>query len=308
MDQTRSFGQWLRHRRREIDLTQEELSRQVGCAPITIRKLEADQMRPSKQLAELLVEQLGIPAKDRENFIRFARGGELAASVTTTPPRDNLPHPISSFIGREREIEEIHRLLHRSRLVTLTGAGGCGKSRLAIEVAGQMPDLFPDGVWFMAFAPLFDPVLIQRTIATVMGVHEDPTRPLIKILCAHLCSKHLLLVFDNCEHLIAECAQVADTLLRACPQVSILATSREALGIEGEKQYYVPCLSLPEVGVETSIDQLHQSEAVRLFVDRGALVQSTFALVAENSDAMLQICRHLDGMPLAIELAAARSR
>ena len=256
MDQTRSFGQWLRHRRREIDLTQEELSRRVGCAPITIRKMEADQMRPSKQLAELLVEQLGIPTKEREDYIRFARGGELNEFVTTTVPLDNLPHPISRFIGRERQIEEIHRLIHGSRLVTLTGAGGCGKSRLAIEAAGQMLDLFPDGVWFMAFAPLFDPVQVQRTIALVLSVFEDPNRPLIETLCARLCSKHLLLVFDNCEHLIAECAQVADTLLRACLQLSILATSREPLGMEGEKQYYVPCLSLPQMGAELSMERL----------------------------------------------------
>ncbi len=217
-----------------------------------------------------------------------------------------MPHPISSFIGREREIEEIHRLIHRSRLVTLTGAGGCGKSRLAIEAASQMLGLFPDGIWFMAFAPLFDPVLVQRTIATVVDVHEDPSCPLIESINARLYSKHLLLVFDNCEHLIAECAQVADTLLRACPQLSVLATSREALGIEGEEQYYVPCLSLPEVGAETSLEKLHQSEAVSLFVDRAARVQSTFGLTAANSAAILQICRQLDGMPLAIELAAAR--
>jgi predicted ATPase/DNA-binding XRE family transcriptional regulator len=306
MDETKTFGEWLRHRRRELDLTHEELARQVNCAPITVRKIEADQLRPSKQLAELLLEQLRVAVDERKNLILFARGGELLKSTSATVPADNLPHPISSFIGREREIAEITRLIHRSRLLTLTGAGGCGKTRLAIEIVNQMLDLFPDGAWFVALAPLFDPQLVQRTIASVLGVREDESRPLIETLCACLHSKHLLLVLDNCEHLIGECAQVTDRLLQACPQLRVLATSREALGIEGEEQYYVPCLSLPEVGAENSIERLHQSEAVRLFVNRGALIQSTFSLTSENSDSIVQICRRLDGMPLAIELAAAR--
>jgi predicted ATPase/DNA-binding CsgD family transcriptional regulator/transcriptional regulator with XRE-family HTH domain len=306
--ETKSFGEWLRHRRRDLDLTQEELARQVGCAPITVRKIEADQMRPSKQLAELLMGQVGVASEERESFMHFARGGEPAKSITTTEPHCNLPHPISSFIGRDREIGEVKRLMSSSRLVTLTGAGGSGKTRLAIEAARQMLDLYPDGVWFVAFAPLSDSTLVHQTIASTLMVREDPSRPLIESLGVHLHSKHLLLVFDNCEHLIAECAQAAHTLLQACPRLSILATSREALRIEGEEQYHVPSLSLPSRAEIPSPDQMGESEAVRLFVNRVTLVQPAFTLTAENSSPVAQICQSLDGMPLAIELAAARVR
>ncbi len=308
MTETKSFGEWLRHRRRELDLTQGELARRVGCAPITIRKIEADQMRPSKQLAGLLMDQAGVASDERESFMQFARGGESAKPISTTTHRDNLPYPISSFIGREREIGDVKRLMGTSRLVTLTGAGGSGKTRLAMEAARQMMEVYPDGAWFVAFAPLSDPTLVDQTIASAMRVAEDPGRPLIETLCIYLHSKHLLLVFDNCEHLVAECAQAAATLLQACPQLSILCTSREALRIEGEEQYQVPPLSLPQKGEITSPDQLEKSEAVRLFVNRVALVQPAFAITDENSGPIAQICQRLDGMPLALELAAARVR
>ncbi len=308
MDETQSFGKWLRYRRRELDLTQGELARQVGCARITLRKIEADQTRPSKQLAGLLMEQLRVPTDERESFMHFARGGEPAKSITTTAPPKNLPHPISSFIGREREIADVERLIGSSRLVTLTGPGGFGKTRLAIEATSQMLDLFPDGAWFVAFAPISDSTLVYQTIASALRVRESPGISLIETLRAYLVSKNLLLVFDNCEHLIKECAQVADTLLQACPQLHILATSREALGIGGEEQYHVPSLSLPLPAETTSPGQMGKSEAVRLFVNRVALVQPAFALTVENSNLVAQICQRLDGMPLAIELAAARVR
>ncbi len=302
-----SFGRWLRHRRRELDLTQDELARQVGCARITIRKIEADQLRPSRQLAELLAEHLGITADERQHFLRFARKGE-AEVIPAAELHSNLPHPISTFIGREREIAEIRRRIGIYRLVTLTGAGGCGKSRLAIETARQVLDSFPDGVWFVAFAPLSDARLVDQTVASALGVHEDAGRPLLETLCACLARKRLLLIFDNCEHLIEECAYSADTLLKSCPRLHILATSRDALSIEGEAQYYVPCLSLPQQGTSARVDKLDESEAVRLFVDRGALVQPGFDLTDANSGSIAQICRRLDGMPLAIELAAARTK
>ena len=303
-----SFGYWLRLKRKTLDLTREGLADRVGCSAATIRKIEAEERHPSAQIVERLAEIFNIPINERSVFMHFARGGELAKSITTTEPRDNLPHPISNFIGREREIGEVKGLMKLSRLVTLTGAGGCGKTRLAIEAAHKMLDLFPDGVWFVAFAPLSDSALVHQTIASALRVRESPGKPLIEMLCAYLYSKHLLLVFDNCEHLIAECAQVADTMLQACPQLRILATSREALGIGGEDQYHVPSLSLPLAAETTSPDQLGKSEAVRLFVNRVALVQPTFALTSENSSAIAQICQRLDGMPLAIELAAARAR
>ncbi len=263
-------------------------------------------MRASKQLAGLLLDELGIAAEERQGLIHFPRGGELTGSISTSEPRDNLPHPISSFVGREREIADVKRLIGASRLVTLTGAGGSGKSRLAIEAAGQILDSFTDGIWFVGFAPLSDPTLVCPTITWAFKVREEPGRPLIETLCTYLRSKHLLLVFDNCEHLIEECAQVANTLLQACLQLHILATSREALGIVGEEQFHVPSLSLPGATETSSPGRLMKSEAVRLFVNRASLVRPMLFLTPENSGPISQICRRLDGMPLAIELAAAR--
>src|SRR6266540_4297824 len=432
MDEAQSFGRWLRHRRRGLDLTQEELARQVGCAPITIRKIEGDEMRPSKQLAESLSGPLGIPVNQRDDFVRFARAelrdalsGQLASAFNTidsskvlnvpfpsgtvhllfsdiggstqlvqrlgenyvhvleehqrilrnvftkwngqevgTPgdsffavfsratdaisaaveaqhtlaiekwaedvrlqvrigihtgepmlvnqdyvgvdvhraaricaaaypgqvllsnetrvmverqmPQDislrelgkyrlkdlnesehlyqlviadlpsdfpplksleimpnNLPIQLTSFIGREHEIEEIKHLLGSARLITLTGAGGTGKTRLAIEVVKRTGDQYPDGVWLIDFVVLPESNLILQAISATLGVREEPKRSLIQTLTDYLRSKKLLLLFDNCEHLILACAQVADTLLQSCPQLQILATSREALGIAG---------------------------------------------------------------------------
>lgn len=300
-----SFGEWLRHRRRELDLTQEELGRQVGCARITIRKIETGQMRPSRQLAELLLERMGVPAEERKNLISFARGEQLVETITAKAPTHNLPHAVSSFIGRGHEISEILRLINIARLVTLTGAGGSGKTRLSLEVGRQVLRGFPDGVWFISFASLLDAALVQEMVAAIVRVRRDPDCPLIQTLIGYLYPKRVLLIFDNCEHLIAECAQTAETLLQACPQLSILVTSREVLNIPGEEQYYVPNLSLPD-GTETAaLGQLMRSEAVRLFIERAKAIRSDFALTVENAAAVVKICQHLDGIPLALELAAA---
>ncbi len=505
MDEAQSFGKWLRHRRRGLDLTQEELARQVGCAPITIRKIEGDEMRPSKQLSESLSGPLGIPANQRDDFVRFARAetkealdiqfasffertdssptpesslpsgtvhflfsdiggstqlvqrlgkeyvhvleehqrilreafakwggyevsthgdsffavfsratdavsaaveaqqalasetwvegvrlqvrigihtgepllvdqdyvgvdvhraaricsaaypGQVLLSnetrvmverqlpqgvslrelgmyrlkdlnepeslyqlVITNLPSDfpplksleitpnNLPLQLTSFIGREHEIDEIKGLLRSARLITLTGAGGTGKTRLAIEVAKQIGEQFPDGVWLIDFVALRDPNLTLQAITTALGLREEPKRSLLQTLTDYLRSKKLLLLFDNCEHLISACAEVADTLVKVCPQLQILATSREALGLTGEHQYYVPTLTIPSSDSELAIENLNQFEAVRVFLDRAVLVRPAFKLTKANAFAIAQICRRLDGIPLAIELAAAR--
>ena len=505
MDEIHSFGKWLRHRRRGLDLTQEELAHRVGCAPITIRKLEGDEMRPSKQLAESLSGPLGIPPNQREEFVRFARAdpndaltphfagafetplpsktsdhqfpsgtvhllfsdiggsthlaqrlGEKYVQVlerhqhilretfikwngheVSTPgdsffavfsratdaisaaveaqyalaketwaedvrlqvrlgihtgepmlvnrdyvgvdvhraaricaaaypgqvllsnetrvmverqlpqeatlrelgkyrlkdlnepehlyqlvipglPSDfpplkslevmpnNLPIQLTSFIGREREIDEIRQLLNSARLVTLTGAGGTGKTRLAIEVTRKIGDQYPEGVWVVDFAVLPEPSLIWQSIASVLAVREEPNRSLVQTLTDFLRAKKLLLLFDNCEHLISACAQVAGALLQACPHLQILATSREPLGISGENQYYVPTLTTPQIDTELFLEQLSRTEAVRVFIDRAVMVRPTFKVTKTNALAVAQICRRLDGIPLAIELAAAR--
>jgi predicted ATPase/class 3 adenylate cyclase/DNA-binding XRE family transcriptional regulator len=513
--EAKSFGEWLRHRRRELDLTQEELARQVGCAPITVRKIESEQMRPSKQLAELLLQRLAVPAEHRARLVAFARGkgpgvsmetamagewreqgegvgaeiggerrtaetyptgtvtflftdivgstnlaakrqdvwedlrrrhhGMLAEAIgrnngyvfqiigdgfcaafhngpdairaavqaqralqaanwSETPVRvrmgihtgsadlqsdgqylgylalsrvsrlmsaghgeqvllsqateelvrdelpegvglldlgerrlrdlirgehiyqvmaenlsaefpplktldlylHNLPVQLTTFIGREREIREVKESLSGHRLVTLTGSAGTGKTRLSLQVAADVLDQFHDGVWFVELAPVADAGLVLQAVASVFNLREEAGRSLESILKDYLREKGLLLVLDNCEHLVAACAQLVDALLRACPNLKILASSREPLRIEGEAVYRVPGLSLPNPKVLPAIDVLSQFEAVRLFIDRAQLVQPSFAVTNLNAPAVAQICHRLDGIPLALELAAAR--
>jgi predicted ATPase/DNA-binding CsgD family transcriptional regulator len=220
-------------------------------------------------------------------------------------PTNNLPIQLSSFIGREREIAEVKRLLSESRLVTLTGAGGCGKTRLAIQVASHVIESFADGVWWVELAALADETLVPQAVAQTLGVREVPIQALSETLANHLRAKELLLVIDNWEHLITACAQLTEHLLRTCPNLKILAASREPLAIGGETIYLVSTLSLPEPN-DYSPTRLLQSEAVRLFVERARAVKPDLALTEQNARAVAQICQRLDGIPLALELAAAR--
>jgi predicted ATPase/class 3 adenylate cyclase len=221
---------------------------------------------------------------------------------------NNLPTQLTSFIGREHEIVEVKRLLSQARLVTLTGPGGAGKTRLALQVAAEVLDGFKDGVWLVELAPLSDPDLVPQTIASVVKVREQPGRTMLATLCEYLQPKHLLLVLDNCEHVLAACARVADALLRACPDLRILATSREALGIAGETSWRVPSLSLPDPQNLPTLERLSAYEAVRLFIDRATAVLPGFAVTNENAPWIAQLCQRLDGIPLAVELAAVRVR
>ncbi len=220
---------------------------------------------------------------------------------------NNLPAQLTPFIGRERELSEVGTLLQNTRLLTLTGPGGTGKTRLALEVAAECLDAYRDGVWLVELAPLSDPGLLLSAIGGALRVTEQPGRSLATALVEYLRHKRLLLILDNCEHLIEACARQADELLRVAPGLTVLATSREMLGVSGETAYRVPSLTLPEAG-GAALDALHRSEAVQLFVTRAAAAQSGFALTAENAKAVVDICRRLDGIPLAIELAAARTR
>jgi predicted ATPase/DNA-binding CsgD family transcriptional regulator len=224
------------------------------------------------------------------------------------PARHNLPAPLTTLVGRSREIAEVRRLLEAHRLVTLFGTGGVGKTRLATAVAAGLVDAFRDGVWLVELAALADPTLVPRAVARTLGVPEQEQRSLEATVADALRSSQLLLVVDNCEHLIAACAAFADGLLRGCPELSILATSREPLGVPGELCWRVPSLSLPDApGGGTTADVLAH-DAARLFVDRAAAVLPDFALTQGNADAVADICRRLDGIPLAIELAAGRVR
>ncbi len=219
---------------------------------------------------------------------------------------NNLPRQLTSFIGRQQEMAEVKRSLSSARLVTLTGTGGAGKTRLALQVAGDLLGEYPDGVWWVELESLADPNLVPQSVAVALGVGEEPGRPLTVTLVDFARTRSMLLLLDNCEYLLSACAHLADALLRNCPNVRVLATSREALGIRGEIVWRIPSLSLPDPRYAESLEHLAQCEAVRLFVERVALTQPAFALTAGNAAAVAQVCTRLDGIPLAIELAAPR--
>jgi len=221
------------------------------------------------------------------------------------PSTTNLPVQLTSFVGRQAEMAEVRGLLQTSRLLTLSGPGGTGKSRLALEVATTLLDEYLHGVWLVELAPLADPALVTQTIAATLGVREQPRRPIQDALLDYLRTKTMLLILDNCEHLIETCAQLADTMLRAAPGMKIVVSSRESLGIAGETAYRVPSLPLPDVQAP-SLDALSHNDCVRLFVDRALAAYPRFRLKEKNALAIADICRRLDGIPLALELAAAR--
>jgi predicted ATPase len=266
----------------------------------------------------VLVDELGVdPGTELQDLHQqiLLQAASLTAATDAEVPRNNLPTPVTSFVGRHAELQEAKRLLARSRLVTLTGAGGCGKTRLALELARANLGSFPGGVWLVELAAVSDPALVPMSLAAALGIGEgasigmggEISRPLADKLIDYLRGKELLVVLDNCEHLIEACAQVAERVLRSAPKVRFLVTSRERLGVGGESLWPVAPLGVPGPH-ETSPEQIAQSDAVRLFVDRATAVQPEFVLDANAAPAVCHICRRLDGIPLALELAAARVR
>ena len=243
---------------------------------------------------------------------RLPRAHSRPESHSSETDKHNLPNPHSSFVGREREIVEVKRSLAMSGVLTLNGIGGCGKTRLALEVARDLVGAYPDGVWLVELAPFADPELVPQAVAAALGVSEQPGRPLTQTLSDYLRSRQTLLVLDNCEHLIDACARLVDALLGTCPELRVLATSREALGVAGETNWPLSPLSLPEAGTSDAerllppVEDLTCYEAIRLFLDRAQARLPAFELTGENAGAVVEVCRKLDGIPLGIELATAR--
>jgi non-specific serine/threonine protein kinase len=252
------------------------------------------------------------PAERQATVIEFAAAlnAEVGTAPTPVPFRgrpSRLPKPRSRFVGREKELDECATLLAEGRLVTLTGIGGSGKTRLAVKLAERVSDRFPDGVYFADLSPIQDPQRAAQAVAAAFELSLDEHLDAHDVLARHLHGKHVLLVLDNCEHLLAACAELADRLLGSVELLRLVATSREALGVQGERGFAVSSLGIPpERGDDFATVQ--SSEAVVLFLDRARLVVPGFALNTSNAAAIAEICRRLDGIPLAIELAAARAK
>jgi predicted ATPase/class 3 adenylate cyclase len=266
-----------------------------------------------KGLSEPLeIFELGAPDRpyvaplDCEKAYRVVRAGDRWLPVKEIA--NNLPQPATTFIGREKELVALKRLLGGHRLVTLSGSGGSGKTRLALQLAGESLEQYPDGVWLVELAPLTDPARVPQMVATVLGLKEEPGRPIVETLTAHLKNKRLLLLLDNCEHLLDGCAQLTGALIRQSKDVKIVASSREALRVGGEQNFRVPSLSLPDPNQAHTPASVAPFEAVQLFADRALLCRPDFEVTHRNASALASVCYRLDGIPLAIELAAARVR
>ncbi|HWZ69960.1 MAG TPA: winged helix-turn-helix domain-containing protein [Casimicrobiaceae bacterium] len=244
------------------------------------------------------------------------RGYQFTLAVTkvdgeanrASKPKQNLPYQLTSFVGREQEIAQLEELVTANRLVTLTGAGGAGKTRLAIEVASRLIDAFADGVWLVELAALSDPRLVPQAAAQALALPEQPKQPVMETLSDYLASKKLLLVLDNAEHLLEACVHLVDEIVRRSPDIAVLVTSRERLAITGELTYRVPSLTVPGTNETSTPETVSRYEGVRLFVERAKLLRPDFDLTTANASYVASICTRLDGMPLAIELAAPRLR
>lgn len=310
MDQTDSFGYWVRRRRKALDLTQEEMAQLVGCAVVTLRKIEADERRPSPQMARRLALYLALADEERPAFLAAAVGQQTPArlpwpvDLRARRPAGNLPAPLTPLVGRAAEIDTITGWLRRRemRLLTLTGPVGVGKTRLALEAGWRLLAEYREGVYLVTLASVQDPTLVTSAMATALGVREARDRDLAQSVAAFLATREVLLIFDNFEHLLPAASFLSD-LLATCPKLHVLVTSRARLHLYGEHEFVVHPLSLPDVG-----DPLRAADApaVRLFCDRARAARADFQLTPSLTPVVAEICRRLDGLPLAIELAAAR--
>jgi predicted ATPase/DNA-binding XRE family transcriptional regulator len=303
-----TFGDLLRQHRLAAGLTQQALAEQAGLSEHGIQKLERGVTHPYRDTLQRLLGALKLSV-DEQTRLRTAAGAIPRAPrvlAGADAAHHNLPIPVTSFIGREQQLQDVVRRLNDAPLLTLTGIGGCGKTRLALEVARTMLSRYADGVWIVELAPIADPILVPRQVAKTVGVQEATDQTLTGALIRALQNRHTLLVFDNCEHLLDACARLVDDLVHSCAHLKVLATSREALGLTGEVAWRVPSLKVPDAHQQLTLQELGMNPAVQLFVERAMALLPSFALSDRNASATAQICRRLDGIPLALELAAAR--
>ena len=327
-----TLGDLLKFLRRRARISQRELSIAVGYSESQISRLERNRRPPDlASLAALFAPALHIEGEPDTvarmlELAALARGeappeqvpvagiseahDPQAAPAPLSPPssapKHNLPLQVTRFFGREAETAQLVHHLREHRLVTLTGAGGVGKTRLSLRVGEQVGGDFSDGVFFVELATLADPVLVPEQVAATLGVRDEPGRPLLETLTVFLRGRQILLVLDNCEHLLQACARLAEALLRACPRLRILASSREPLAVYGEAVFQVPSLPFPDASQALSVEHLDEFAAVGLFADRARLVQPEYRVGPQDAAAVAYICQRLDGIPLAIEMAAAR--
>jgi predicted ATPase/tRNA A-37 threonylcarbamoyl transferase component Bud32 len=262
-----------------------------------IRKLLAKNPADRYATAADFVRAINSPSTD---------AATLSFEAPKTRVATNLPKDRTRFIGRNQELSDCTRVLENSRLLTLAGLGGCGKTRLAIKVAESLTSKFPAGVWFVDLAPLTETSRVVGAVAQVLGLREEADKDLIDLVIAHISDKKVLLVLDNCEHLLSSCAEFVDGLLNSCAEIRIVATSREALNVQGERVIHLPPLAVPDTKSVLSFESVRSADAIKLFVDRAQIARSSFELTSANFASVAEICRRLDGIPLAIELAAAR--
>jgi non-specific serine/threonine protein kinase len=307
-----SFGDLLRRFRLAAGLTQEELAERAGLSRRGITDLERGaRTTPRRETLALLVTALGLVGDDRAEFVATARRRSCAPAAsplkTLDTHRHNLPGQSTSLLGREEQVAALTALLRRAdvRLVTLTGPGGIGKTRLAVEVAGDLLDAFPEGVWYVRLSGLSDPALVVPTVAQTLGLREQGSQPFAEILRAYLRERRLLLVLDNFEQVVGAAPEVA-ALLAAAPRLTVLVTSRVTLHLRGERDHPLPPLPLPDPGHLPPPERLAQYAAVALFVERAQAARPDFAVTAANAPSIAEICARLDGLPLALELAATR--
>jgi predicted ATPase/DNA-binding XRE family transcriptional regulator len=313
MQDPTSFGHWLKQCRQAQDLTQAELARQVSCSISTLEKIEAGRRRPSRQMAERLALCLKIDSEDLEAFVARARAKPLVSTIhvskSSVSNGTTMPEPTTAFIGRKQEMAALMALLLQAdvRLVTLAGPGGVGKTRLGLQVAARLAPAFLESAAFASLASVDEPALVASVITRALGLKEESDQSPVENLKASIRDKHLLLVLDNFEHVLAAAPLVAD-LLKAAPLLKILVTSRALLHLPGEQEFGVAPLTLPDLHALPPFTALTQFDAIRLFVARAQAAKQAFQLTPTNAQSVVEICARLDGLPLAIELAAAQSK